>query len=151
MRIEGSYRLAAGRETVWTALQSPEVLPSCIPGCTRYEAVGEDSYEVEAKVRIAAISGSFSGTIAVTDKARPESYRIVIQGRGAGTSVRGEGVLSFSEEEGGETEVTVAGDVYLTGIVARVGQRLLGSTSRMMMDQFFACISEQLDGAEPSS
>ena len=151
MRIEGSYRLGAGRETVWTALQSPEVLPRCIPGCTRYEAVGEDSYEIEAKVRIAAISGSFSGTIAVTDKARPESYRIVIQGRGPGTSVRGEGVLSFSEEEGGETEVTVAGDVYLTGIVARVGQRLLGSTSRMMMDQFFACISEQLDGAEPSS
>ena len=150
MRIDGSYKLAAGRETVWTALQSPEVLPRCIPGCTRYEAVGEDSYEIEAKVRIAAISGSFSGTIDVTDKARPESYRIVIQGRGPGTSVRGEGVLSFSEE-GGETEVTVAGDVYLTGIVARVGQRLLGSTSRMMMDQFFGCISEQLDGAEPSS
>ena len=142
--------MAAGRETVWTALQSPEVLPRCIPGCTRYEAVGEDSYEIEAKVRIAAISGSFSGTIDVTDKARPESYRIAIQGRGPGTSVRGEGVLSFSEE-GGETEVTVAGDVYLTGIVARVGQRLLGSTSRMMMDQFFSCISEQLDGAEPSS
>ena len=150
MRIDGSYRLAAGRETVWTALQSPEVLPRCIPGCTRYEAVGEDSYEIEAKVRIAAISGSFSGTINVTDKAHPESYRIVIQGRGPGASVRGEGVLSFSEE-GGETEVTVAGDVYLTGIVARVGQRLLGSASRMMMDQFFACISEQLDGAEPSS
>ena len=87
----------------------------------------------------------------MTDKARPESYRIVIQGRGAGTSVRGEGVLSFSEEEGGETEVTVAGDVYLTGIVARVGQRLLGSTSRMMMDQFFSCISEQVEGAEPNS
>ena len=60
--------------------------------------------------------------------------------------VRGEGLLSFSEADDG-TEVALSGDVYVTGIVARVGQRLLGSTSKMMMDQFFACIQEQLNAA----
>ena len=150
MRIEGSYRLAADRETVWTALQSPDVLPKCIPGCTKYEAAGEDRYEIEAKGRIAAISGSFSGTLSVTDKSPPDSYRIAVAGRGPGSSVKGEGLLRFSDEDG-ETEVTVAGDVYVTGMVARVGQRLMGSTSRMMMDRFFASIQEQLNAAETPS
>ena len=149
MRIEGAYTLAADRETVWTALQSPDVLPKCISGCTRYEAVGDDSYEIEAKVRVAAISGSFSGTLDVTDKLHPDSYKITVQGRGPGTSVKGEGLLSFSDAEDG-TKVAVSGDVYLTGIVARVGQRLLGSTSKMMMDQFFACIQQQRDAAKLS-
>ena len=145
MRIEGSYRFVADREAVWSALQSPDVLSHCIPGCHRFEPVGVDSYEVEAKFRIAAITGSSKGKITVTDKAHPDSYRMVVEGRGAGSSLKGEGVLTFSSE-GDETVVTVAGEVFVTGIVARVGQRLMGSTSKMMMNQFFGCIQAQIDG-----
>ena len=144
MRIESSYRFNADRETVWSALQSPDVLRQCIPGCHSLEPVGDDSYEVEAKFRIAAITGSSKGKITLTDKAYPDSYRMVVEGRGVGSSLKGEGVLSFSSE-GDETVVTVAGDVFVTGIVARVGQRLMGSTSKMMMNQFFGCIQAQID------
>ena len=144
MRIEGSYRFNADRETVWSALQSPDVLPHCIPGCHTFKSVGDDSYEIEAKFRIAAITGSSKGKITLTDKAYPDSYRMVVEGRGVGSSLKGEGVLSFSSE-GDETVVTVTGDVFVTGIVARVGQRLMGSTSKMMMNQFFGCIQAQID------
>ena len=145
LRIEGSYRFVADRETVWAALQSPEVLPNCIPGCNRFETVGEDSYKVEAKVRVAAISGSYTGTITVAEKMQPDSYKMLVEGRGVGSSLKGEGVLSFSSE-GDETVVTAAGDVYVTGMVARVGQRLLGSTSKLMMNRFFGCIQAEIDG-----
>ena len=106
--------------------------------------MGDDAYEVEAKFRIAAITGSSKGKITLTDKTHPDSYRMLVEGRGAGSSLKGEGVLSFSGE-GDETVVTVAGDVFVTGIVARVGQRLLGSTSKMMMNQFFGCIQAQIE------
>lgn len=144
MRIEGSYKFVGDRETVWSALQSPDLLPHCIPGCHRFESVGNDIYEVEAKFRIAAITGSSKGKITLTDKRHPDSYRMVVEGRGAGSSLKGDGVLSFSGE-GDETVVTVAGDVFVTGIVARVGQRLLGSTSKMMMNQLFGCVQAQID------
>ena len=150
MRIESSYRFNADRETVWSALQSPDVLSHCIPGCHRFESVGDDSYEVEAKFRIAAITGSSKGKITLTDKAYPDSYRMVVEGRGVGSSLKGEGVLSFSSE-GDETVVTVTGDVFVTGIVARVGQRLMGSTSKMMMNQFFGCIQAQVEGRQADS
>ena len=144
MKIEGSYTFVGDRETVWSALQSPDLLPHCIPGCHRFESVGDGIYEVEAKFRIAAITGSSKGKITLSDKAHPDSYRMVVEGRGSGSSLKGEGVLSFSGE-GDETVVKVAGDVFVTGIVARVGQRLLGSTSKMMMNQFFGCIQSQID------
>jgi carbon monoxide dehydrogenase subunit G len=39
--------------------------------------------------------------------------------------------------------VEVAGDVRVGGAIARVGQRLLGGVSRMMMDRFFGCLQQK--------
>ena len=145
MRIEGSYSFKADRETVWAALQAPDLLSGCIPGCRRFEPAGEDSYEVEATVRVGAISGTYRGKLTITDIVHPLSYKIEVEGSGSGMTLRGEGTLSFSEA-GGETVVKVVGDAEVSGIVARVGQRLMGSASRMMMTQFFGCMRSKIEG-----
>ena len=33
MDLTGNYRIPAPRETVWAALNDPEILKACIPGC----------------------------------------------------------------------------------------------------------------------
>ncbi len=145
MRIQGSYTFDADIQTVWDSLLTPDVLASCIPGCDDIRPIGEDAYEVDLNVRVAAVSGSYKGQVTVENKDHLKSYRMVVKGSGRVGSVQGTGDLQFSEVDG-RTTVDVVGDTQVTGIVARVGQRLVGGASRMMMNQFFDCLKSKIEG-----
>ena len=144
MRVQGSYTFDADIQAVWDSLLSPDVLAGCIPGCERITPSGEDSYEIEMTVRVAAIRGAYKGFVSIEEKRHLESYRMVVSGTGRGGSVQGSGDLSFSESDG-RTTVDVVGDTQVTGVVARVGQRLIGGASRMMMNQFFDCLRSKIE------
>ena len=145
MRIEGVYQFKADRETVWAALQAPDVLSRCIPGCQRLEQAGQNTYDVVLKVGVAAITGAYTGRVSIDDIVHPDSYRMAVEGKGTGGTVKGDALLTFVETDGG-TEVKVAGDAQVTGVVARVGQRLMGSTSTMLMNRFFSCMKAEIEG-----
>ena len=91
---------------------------------------------------MAAISGQYSGTIAILDKRPPHSYKLVVDGAGKAGFVKGEATIELGQENGATT-VTVKGHAQVGGLVARVGQRLLGSVSKMMMDRFFTCLQQK--------
>ena len=80
----------------------------------------------------------------IEDKVHLQSYRMVVTGSGRGGSVQGSGDLSFSENNG-KTTVDIVGDSQVTGVVARVGQRLIGGATRMMMNQFFDCLRSKIE------
>ncbi len=145
MRVQGSYTFDADIETVWSSLLSSEVLASCIPGCDEIRSTGENSYEIDLTVRVASVRGEYKGEVRLEDIDELKSYRMVVSGNGRGGSVQGTGDLSFSEADG-KTVVDVVGDTQVTGVVARVGQRLLGGASRMMMNQFFDCLRTKIEG-----
>ena len=138
--------IEAERERVWDMLMSPETLAGCIPGCEGFEPVDENTYNVKMRVGVAAVRGNYSGSVSIADRQHLESYKMVVEGRGRGGSVRGEGLLSFADAEGG-TQVSVEGDAQVTGVVARVGQRLMGNASRMLMNQFFNCLKSKIEDA----
>ena len=144
MRIQGSYTFDADIERVWSSMLSSEVLASCIPGCDEIRSTGENSYEIDLTVRVASVRGEYKGEVRVEDIDELKSYRMVVSGNGRGGSVTGTGELAFSEADG-KTIVDVTGDTQVTGVVARVGQRLLGGASRMMMNQFFECLKSKIE------
>ena len=144
MKVQGAYTFDADIQTVWNALLSPDVLAGCIPGCESIRPTGEDSYEIALAVRVAAVSGAYSGSVSIEDKRPLESYRMVVSGSGRGGTARGTGDLRFSEADG-ETVVQIEGDIQVTGVLARVGQRLIGGASRMMMNQFFDCVKSKIE------
>ena len=144
MRVEGSYKFKANQSEVWDALLSPEVLESCLTGCEEFEKVGEDTYDVVLKIKVSAVSGTYTGKMSIVDKQPPDSFKMIVEGKGRAGTVRGEGTLSFSESDG-ETLVSVVGDAQVSGIIARVGQRILGSASRMLMNQFFSCLKSKIE------
>ena len=144
MRVQGNYTFDADVRTVWDALLSPDTLASCIPGCDSIAPTGENSYEIELTVRVAAVRGAYKGKVSVENLKPLESYTMVVSGSGRGGTVRGSGDLSFSESDG-KTTVSISGDTQVTGVVARVGQRLLGGASRMMMNQFFDCLRSKIE------
>jgi carbon monoxide dehydrogenase subunit G len=122
----------------------PAALSSCIPGCTRFEPDGEDRYAVTLTVALAAITGTYNGTVNLTDKTLHTSYRLVMEGQGRAGFVKGSSVISL-RPAGASTAVDVSGAVHTGGPIARVGQRLIGGVARMMLDRFFACLKAKLE------
>jgi len=145
VQIEGTYAFKAKRQAVWDAFQSPKSLTSCIPGCERFEPDGEGGYDVSMKVSIGPITGAYRAKITLSEQQAPSSFKMAVRGSGTGGTIAGEGMLTLAEKDGG-TEVTVRGDAQVGGVVARVGQRLLGSASKSLLDKFFSCIASKIEG-----
>jgi len=144
MDIFGTYTFDVSSDRVWNLLMDPAALSSCIPGCTRFEPAGEDRYAVTLTVALAAITGTYNGTVNLTDKTPYTSYRLVMEGQGRAGFVKGSSVISL-RPAGGSTAVDVSGAVHTGGPIARVGQRLIGGVARMMLDRFFACLKAKLE------
>ena len=143
MEVSASYRFAAPPATVWTLLIDPDVVGACLPGCERLEPLGDDRYRAELTLAVASISGQYSGTVTILDKRPPQSYRLIVEGNGKPGFVKGEVVIELAAEPDDSTTVRVKGEGQVGGLIARVGQRLLSSVSKMMMDRFFACLQEK--------
>jgi carbon monoxide dehydrogenase subunit G len=139
MRVEGTFRFSAPREKVYALLLDPDALASCIPGCEKLEATGEDRYEATLKLGVAAIRGTYKGNVQITDQQPPGEYRMVVDGKGGPGFVKGTASITLTEIEG-ETDVHVVGDGQLGGPMAGVAQRLLGGVASMLMKQFFECM-----------
>jgi uncharacterized protein len=143
MKLEGSYEIAAPREQAWEAFLDPERLRQAIPGCEKLEAVGPDEYKATMKVGVGAVKGTFEGKVRLADKQPPESYRLLVDGSGAPGFLRGDTVITLVDSGSG-TRVSYSADVQVGGLIAGVGQRMLGGISKMMADQFFTRMSELL-------
>ena len=143
MKIEGSHDIPAPRQKVWDAFLDPERLRQAMPGCEKLESIGSDEFRATLKIGVAAVKGTFEGKVRLSDKNPPDSYRMAVEGSGGPGFVRGETVITLSDIEGG-TRVSYTADVQIGGLIAGVGQRMIGGVSKMMADQFFNRMSELL-------
>ena len=143
MELKARYTFPGPASRVWDGLMDPKVIASCLPGCDTFEPIGDDRYRVLLNASIAAVTGSFEGTVALLDKQPPRSYRLGVEGKGRPGFVKGEATITLTEEASGVT-VDVAATAQVGGLIAQVGQRLLGATARMMTDRFFNCLQRQL-------
>jgi uncharacterized protein len=146
MKLEGSYEVRAPRQKVWSAFLDPETLRKAIPGCEKLEMIGPDEYKATLKIGVGAVKGTFEGKVRLSDKKPSDSYRLAAEGSGGPGFVRADTLISLADIEGG-TSVSYTADVQVGGLIAGVGQRMLGGVSKMMADQFFNRMSEQLTTA----
>ena len=147
MDVAETYTFQAPAVRVWRVLLDPENLASCIPGCERLEPLGDDRYRASLNVGVGAIRGNYEATITISDQVPPWSYKLTVEGNGSPGFLRGEAQVSLEEQDGG-TVITVQGKGQVGGAVARVGQRLIGSVNKMMMDRFFTCLQESAEREE---
>ena len=145
MDISGTYTFDAPPARVWDLLMDPAVIASCIPGCEQLEPEGEDRYRARLVVALAAITGTYDGTVVLSDKVQHTSYRLTVEGQGRPGFVKGSAAITL-RAEGAGTVVDVGGTLHTGGPIARVGQRLISGVSKMMQDRFFSCLQSKLAG-----
>jgi uncharacterized protein len=151
MKIEGSHDVPAPRAKVWDAFLNPEILRQAIPGCEKLEALGDDEFRAIMKVGVAAVKGTFEGKVKLTDKNPPNNYRLKAEGSGGPGFVRADTLITLTDTEGDGTRVSYSADVQVGGLIAGVGQRMLGGVSKMMADQFFGRMSQLLTQGSASA
>jgi carbon monoxide dehydrogenase subunit G len=141
MKISGTYQLETTPERAYALLQDPEVLAKCMPGCDQMIKTGEDEYSMKMKMLIASVSGQFEGKVKLSEPNPPHSFRMRVDGAGKIGFVKGDGAIVLTPAGTG-TQIAYEGDVQLGGTIAAVGQRLVDTTSRMMLKRFFDKLSE---------
>ena len=144
MQFTGRYVIAAAPEAVWAALNDPDVLRKCIPGCEGLERTDENSLAGSAKLKIGPVSATFKGKVEFAERDPPR--RCVLKGEGQGGVAgfaKGEAEVLLAPEEQG-TALTYNTKATVGGKLAQVGQRLLDGAARQIADEFFGRFAAEL-------
>ena len=147
MKINGSYKLPADPETVWSVLLDPDALAKSIPGAKSFAPEGDDAYTVDLSVSVATIRGDYSGRVVVADQQPRSSFKLIVEGKGAKGALSGSALFTLSQVKPGETVVSVEGEGEIAGLFARVGQRMLGGVAKLLMKQFFGNMKKQVQAS----
>lgn len=139
MDISGSERIQAPIETVWQALNDPDVLRAAIPGCERLEKLSDTQMSATVVLKIGPIKARFEGGVELADLDPPRSYTIRGEGKGgiAGFA-KGEARVSLAKDGPDATILTYDVKADVGGKIAQLGARLIQSTARKLAGQFFA-------------
>jgi carbon monoxide dehydrogenase subunit G len=144
MDMQATRSLSVTQQQAWQALNDPEVLKLCIPGCDKVEATAEHEYDIGMALRIGPVSAKFKGHIKLSDIVPPASYRISFEGQGgpAGFGKGSAQVQLTPTDSGCELAYTVNASVG--GKVAQLGQRLIDGAAKSLAEDFFKRFDDEM-------
>lgn len=146
MEILGSQIIPASQQAVWDALNSPDVLKKCLPGCESVELVSPDLFQVLITAAIGPLKAKFKGTLHVTEINAPQSCVLVFEGQGGAVGFgKGSSSVTLKTVEGG-TELSYSAQAHVGGKLAQIGSRLIDSVAKKMSDDFFKAFNQELGG-----
>ncbi|PON14662.1 carbon monoxide dehydrogenase [Candidatus Entotheonella serta] len=143
MKVNGYYTLRAPIDKVWAFLMDPNSIAKVLPGCKALEETQPDTFEGTLEIGIAAVKGSYSGSVQLLDKEQPRSYRMIIDGNGKRGFVKGEASVGL-EAANEETILTYDADTQVGGLIANVGQRMLSGAAKMIINQSLKKLDQEL-------
>lgn len=143
MEITGEFRFESPRQVVWDRLMDSRALQTAIPGCTRFDETAPGTYSVTVKVSLAAITGTYEGTVRLADPRAPEAFRLEVDGSGKAGRVQAAADLTLAESDSG-TMLSYRADIRPQGAIARLGNRLIASAGNLLIGQFFKSMEKQI-------
>ena len=149
MDMTGERRIPAPRQTVWEALNNPEVLKLSIPGCESLEKLEGDQMRATAAVKVGPMSARFTGKVQLSDIDPPNGYRISGEGQGGPAGFAKGGANVALQDDGPDTLLTYTVNAQIGGKLAQLGARLIDATAKQMADAFFDRFSQQVQAMSP--
>jgi carbon monoxide dehydrogenase subunit G len=150
MEMNDSQRIPATKDKVWTALNDPEVLKACIPGCQSLEMTGPNEMKATVVFKVGPVRATFGGTVQLSEIDPPNGYRISGEGSGGVAGFAKGGALVRLEADGEDATIlhyTV--DAQVGGKIAQLGGRLIDSTAKKLAGEFFETFAEKVSGVTP--
>jgi carbon monoxide dehydrogenase subunit G len=144
MEMSGEERIAATQADTWAALNDPEMLKACVPGCESIERVTDEEFQVLMVARIGPVSAKFKGKLTLSDLNPPNSYAIAFEGQG-GAAGFGKGSAQVQlAPEGDGTLLRYQVKASVGGKLAQIGSRLVDAAARKISQDFFAAFNEKV-------
>jgi carbon monoxide dehydrogenase subunit G len=151
MRMTGEERIAVPRNQVWAALNDPDVLRQCIPGCLSLEREAADRLRATVEVKIGPIGARFNSTIAISNSNPPQAYTITGEGQGGMVGSARSSINVRLAENGAETLLSYDVDAQVGGRLAQLGGPLIDATAKQFAAKFFKRFGEIITGAGQES
>jgi len=142
MDMSGDRLIAASRERVWEALNDPEILKACIPGCESITKLSDTELTAVVAVKLGPIAARFNGKVSLTDLDPPAGYKINGEGQGGVAGFAKGGAEVALAEEGEATRLAYKVNAQIGGKMAQLGARLIDSTAKSYAETFFTRFSE---------
>lgn len=142
MDMSGSQRIEASRETVWAALNNPDVLKACIPGCEEIVMVSPTEMTAKAVLKIGPVKATFGGKVTLSDLDPPNGYTITGEGQGGVAGFAKGGAKVRLEADGDATILHYEVKADVGGKIAQLGARLIDGTAKKLAGEFFETFGE---------
>jgi len=142
MDMTGEYRIPAPREAVWKALNDPEVLKQCIPGCEEIDKKSDTEFAAKVTAKVGPVKAKFGGNVQLTDLDPPNGYTISGEGTGGAAGFAKGGAKVALTEDGSDTVLSYTVNATVGGKLAQIGSRLIDSTAKKMAGEFFSKFAE---------
>jgi len=138
MQLSSTQTVPASVEATWSALNDPDFLKDCVPGCDAIELSGDNEYKVRMSAKIGPVSAKFAGRMTLSDLQPPHSYSISFEGQGGVAGfAKGRAQVSLVAAGPATTAMSYVVDAQVGGKLAQIGARLIDSAARKLADEFF--------------
>jgi len=150
MDMTGEYRVAAPRQKVWDALNDPQILKQCIPGCETIEKLSDTEMTATVRAKVGPVSARFGGKVTISDRDPPNGYKITGEGTGGPAGFAKGGATVKLSDDGDATKLSYVVEANVGGKLAQIGSRLIDATARQMAENFFAKFAEVVAAPAPA-
>jgi carbon monoxide dehydrogenase subunit G len=146
MEMSGEQLISAPQNAVWEALNDPEMLKACVPGCESIERTGENEFQVLMVARVGPVSAKFKGKLTLSDIKPPNSYSLAFEGQGGPAGFAKGGAHVRLEPAGDKTRLAYDVKASVGGKLAQIGSRLVDAAAKKVADDFFRNFNQKVGG-----
>jgi len=144
MELKGKRTIETDPAILWNMLMDVEMLPKIVPGISKLEKIGENTYKSVLEVKFGPVSGEFTGDMQMEDISYQKSFTLKAQQHNKIGSVNSVMKIELRLISANETEVTFGGEVTISGMMSMMGQKVLGGVTDMLTKHFFANLDREI-------
>jgi hypothetical protein len=144
MELKGKRTIETDPVTLWNMLMDVEILPKIVPGISKLEKTGENTYRSVLEVKFGPVSGEFTGDMQMEDISHQKTFTLKAQQHNKIGTVNSVMKIELMPISANETEVAFTGEVTISGLMNMMGQKVLGSVTEMLTKQFFANLDHEI-------
>lgn len=146
MQFSGEHILNAAPPTVWAMLMDMDTLAKVVPGISHLEKTGDNTYRSTVDIKLGPVNGSFTGNLMLDDLNQPAGFTLKVQQNSKMGNANAAIKISLLPVDNNQSKISFDGDVKLSGLLASMGQRVMGGVLNTLAKKFFENIEKELEG-----